>query len=171
MTDDELAARAAAGDDDAFAILVRRHQSGLRGFLLRLARGDRAAADDLAQDTCLHAWRKIAQFRGEGSFARWLARIGYTRYLMEARRKKLEAIDENANLSQSSDAMEAGLRFDLERALARLSLAERAALTLCHAMGYSNTEAAEILDMRPGTLKSHILRARQKLQLMFEAKP
>jgi RNA polymerase sigma-70 factor (ECF subfamily) len=171
MTDGELAARAVGGDDDSFAVLVRRHQSRLRGFLLRLARGERALADDLAQDTFLQAWRRIAQYRGEGSFAGWLTRIGYTRYLMEARRRKLEPLDDNADPSQLPDTVEPEMRFDLERALARLSLAERATLTLCHAIGYSNEEAAEILAMPVGTLKSHILRGRKKLQAMLEAAP
>jgi RNA polymerase sigma-70 factor (ECF subfamily) len=168
MDDGELAARAAGGNDDAFAALVRRHQAGLRGFLLRLTRGQRALADDLAQDTLVQAWRKIGQYRGNGAFAGWLARIAYTRYLMEARKRKLEPLGDETDPSQPADGLEPGTRLDLERALARLSLPERAALTLCHAMGYSNGEAAEILKMPEGTLKSHVLRGRKKLQAIFD---
>jgi RNA polymerase sigma factor (sigma-70 family) len=166
MNEDEWVARAAAGDAPAFSSLVRLHQSSLRGFLRRLARGDHALADDVAQDTFLEAWRKIAQFRGEGSFAGWLHRIAYSRYLMTARRRKLEPLD--PEWEPPAAETDPDLRLDLEKAMARLSLPERAALTLCYAQGYSNEEGAEILAMPLGTLKSHILRGREKLRRMLE---
>src|SRR5579862_5877814 len=147
MTDEGLAASAAAGDRAAFSRLVQQHQSMLRGFLLRLTRGDRALADDLAQDAFLEAWRKIARFRGAGSFRGWLARIAYTRYLMEARRRKLEPLDEATQQAEEMPGMEPGIRFDLERCMAKLSLGERSALTLCHALGNSHEEAAEIIGV------------------------
>jgi len=167
MSDDGFAARAAAGDGAAFGRLVQQHQSSLRGFLLRLTRGDKALADDLAQDSFLEAWRKIRQFRGEGSFRSWLARIAYTRYLMAARRKKLEIVSDDADSAPSCGGLEPGVRFDLERCLARLALGERATLTLCYAMGYSSEEAADILEMPVGTVKSHVLRGRRKLLAML----
>lgn len=168
MSDKELAAQAAAGDGAAFGRLVQQHQSMLRGFLLRLTRGDRALADDLAQEAFLEAWRKIGQFRGEGTFRGWLARIAYTRYLMEARRRKLEALDEEASNSEVSEGLEPGMRFDLERCLAKLPLGERTALTLCYALGHSHDEAAQILGLPIGTVKSHVLRGRGRLQMMLE---
>ena len=168
MSDEGLGARAAAGDRAAFGRLVQQHQSILRGFLLRLTRGNRALADDLAQDTFLEAWRKIAQFRGAGSFRGWLGRIAYTRYLMEARRRKLEPLEDVPQESEDVQTMEPGIRFDLERCMAKLSLGERSALTLCYALGHSNEEAAEILDMPVGTVKSHALRGRKKLLAMMD---
>ena len=68
MSEGEFIRRAAEGDANAFAALVRMHQSRLRGFLRRMTRGDHALADDLAQETFLGAHRKIASYRGEGSF-------------------------------------------------------------------------------------------------------
>lgn len=171
MGDEGLCARAAAGDGAAFRRLVELHQSALRGFLLRLARGDRALADDLAQETFLEAWRKIRQYRGAGAFRSWLTRIAFTRYLMEARRRKLEPLDETADTRQPEGGLDPGVRFDLERAMARLPAAERAALTLCYAQEYSNEEAAEILGMPLGTLKSNVLRGRKRLLSMLEGAP
>ena len=167
MSDEGLARRAATGDRAAFAQLVQQHQSWLRGFLLRLTRGDKALADDLAQDAFLEAWRKIAQFRGAGPIRGWLARVAYTRYLMEARRRKLEPLEETTEQLEGPRGLEPGIRFDLERCMTKLSLAERAALTLCHALGHSNDEAAEILEMPVGTVKSHVLRGRRKLADML----
>src|SRR5262249_52354779 len=78
---DEWALRASKGDAAAFGFLVRRHQGQVRGFLLRVTGGRHALADDLAQETFLEAWAKIAQFRGQGSFAGWLLGIAWSRVL------------------------------------------------------------------------------------------
>lgn len=166
MNEDALLALAVAGDSAAFEALVRQHQSALRGFLRRLTRGDHALADDLAQESFIEAWRKIDQFRGEGTFAGWLARIAYRRYLMWARQRKLEQLDEDADIPDRSVAPDQ--RLDLEKAMAWLSLAERAALTLCYAQEYTQEEAAEILGLPLGTLKSHVARGRERLRKLLE---
>jgi RNA polymerase sigma-70 factor (ECF subfamily) len=166
VSEAELVARAAAnGDVAAFGALVRLHQSKLRGFVLRLTAGNHALADDLSQETFLEAYRKIGRYRGEGTFIGWLYAIAYSRFLMERRRRKMESLDEAEDLA----APDAGSleKIDLERAMARLVPAERAALTLCHAIGYSNEEAAEILNLPLGTLKSHVLRGREKLRTLL----
>ena len=170
MNESDLLPRAMAGDTAGFGALVRLHQSAVRGFLMRLTRGDAAMADDLAQETFLEAFRKIAQFQGRGSFAGWLYRIAWSRYLMQARRRKLESLDE-ANFEPATlDPENAHLaRLDLETAMAKLAPAERAALTLCFALGQSHEEAALTLNLPLGTLKSHVLRGREKLQAMLQA--
>ncbi len=168
MSEDELVARVLSADDmGAFSALVRLRQSAVRGFLLRMTRGDHALADDLAQETFLEAWRKIAQFKGEGSFGGWLYRIAYTRFLMTARKRKLEPL-ENAE-EQMDVGTDSDIKLDLERAMAKLAAPERAALTLCGALGYSHTEAAAILDMPLGTVKSHALRGRERLRALLSA--
>jgi RNA polymerase sigma factor (sigma-70 family) len=165
MNESELIARAAEGNSAAFGVLVRQHQSRLRAFMRRLTRGDAALADDLAQETLLEAWRKIAQFRSVGSFAGWLLRIGWSRYLMTARQRKLEPLGDQEDVAEPTRDPNATL--DLESAMSRLSAGERAALTVCYALGYSNDEAAKMLDMPPGTLKSHVARGREKLRRML----
>lgn len=171
MSDSEVLAReAATGDTAAFGVLVRRHQSRLRGFLLRMTRGNYALADDLAQETFLEAFRKIRQF-GQGSFFGWLCAIGYSRYLMEARKRKLEPLNDTdeiaANIPEAETASAAKL--DLEKAMTQLVPAQRAALTLCFALGFSNEEAAAALDMPLGTLKSHVNRGRKRLAVLLDA--
>ena len=82
-----LIVRARSGtDNQAFGRLVAIYQSPIRGFLRRLAAGDEALADDLAQDTFLTAYRRISSFRGEGSFQGWLFRIAYTSFLQHRRK-------------------------------------------------------------------------------------
>lgn len=170
MSESETLAReAAAGDTVAFGVLVRQHQSRLRGFLLRMTKGNGALADDLAQETFLEAFRKIAQF-GDGSFFGWLCAIAYSRYLMEARKRKLESLDEAEDLPGDAPEPETAslVRLDLERALARLAPAQRAALTLCFALGLSHEEAAAALHLPLGTLKSHVNRGREKLAVLLD---
>ena len=61
------------------------------------------------------------------------------------------------------------LRLDLESAMARLAPPERAALTLCFALGLTNEEAAMRLGLPLGTLKSHVARGREKLKTLLQA--
>ncbi|MDE2499056.1 MAG: RNA polymerase sigma factor [Alphaproteobacteria bacterium] len=165
-----LAHEAAAGNAAAFGTLVRQHQSKLRGFLLRMTRGNHALADDLAQETFLEAFRKIAQF-GTGSFFGWLCAIAYSRYLMEARKRKLEPLDEADDVAADAPETEftSAVKLDVEKAMAQLAPPQRAALTLCFALGFSNEEAAAALDMPLGTLKSHVNRGRKKLAVLLDA--
>jgi RNA polymerase sigma-70 factor (ECF subfamily) len=185
--DSALVARALAGNDrHAFAVLVRRHQSSVRALLRRLANGDDALADDLAQETFVQAWRKLDQFRGDAKFSTWIYRIGYNQFLMHVRsRKPEESLDEmEAAASLASDDDDAGsaggetrspeeaaadMQVDLQRAMARLSPAERAALVQCYYLDRSHEEAAYVLDCPVGTVKSHVLRAKQKLKQTLQA--
>jgi len=153
-------------DPNAFSALVRQHQSALRGFLRRLTRGDHALADDLAQETFLEAWRKLAQFRGQGSQAAWLYAIAWSRFLMAARERKLEPLDEEEEGFHPEAASIAKL--DLEKAMSFLRAPERAALTLCFALGLPHEEAATALAMPLGTLKSHVARGREKLKTLLQ---
>ena len=86
---DELLARQAGslGDSAAFSELVRRHQSRIL-LLQRRLTGERAMAEDLAQETFLKAWQKLDSFQGSGSFGGWLARLSYNLFLEHHRRHR-----------------------------------------------------------------------------------
>ncbi len=163
--DSELARRAAAGDAAAFTALVRAHEAAIRRFLRRLA-GD--AADDLAQETFLKAWRTGGQYRGDGRYRAWLMRIAWTAFLgahrAGARRDAREAA---ATVREGGYDPEAAI--DLERALAKLGERERAAALLCFGEGCSHAEAASIMGLPLGTLKSVVARARAALVETLEA--
>ena len=168
MDDSALVERAVASRDvAAFSALARLHQSKVRGLLLRLTRGNHAAADDLSQETFLEAWRGIANFRGESTFSTWLYRIAYSRFLMQARKHKPDEQLGDWQETTPSGENSTLARVDLERAFARLSATESAALTMCFALGLSNTEAATAMDIPLGTLKSHVLRGREKLKAIL----
>lgn len=163
----DLARRAAAGDAAAFTALVRAHEGAVRRFLRRLA-GD--AADDLSQEAFLKAWRRAGEWRGEGSYRGWLMRIAWTTFLGAERAKGRQqardqaAFDDEAPASRDPDAA-----IDLLRALAGLGTRERAAALLCFGEGCSHGEAAEIMGVPLGTLKSIVARARAALVQRLEA--
>jgi RNA polymerase sigma-70 factor, ECF subfamily len=170
LTDADLVARVFVDDDQhAFGELVRRHQSAVRGLLRQLTRTDVALADDLAQQTFLRAYKNIRSFRGEARFSTWLYRIAYNCFREDARRRKeLVGIDEEQLQTQHDpQATNPGLRHDLMRALSLLPLNERSAVLLCCQTGLSHDEAARVLDIPLGTVKTNVLRGREKLKRML----
>lgn len=131
----------------------------MRGFLARVTRGD--GADDLAQETFLKAWRVAGSYRGEGSYEGWLLRIAW-RLFLSSRRQRTEAPAEVTDRADAGGG-DRDARIDVERALERLAPRERAAALLCLGEGYSHGEAAAILDLPLGTLKSIVARAKVAL--------
>ena len=163
-------ARALLADDArAFEQLVRRHQGMVRAQLRRLLHGDAARADDLAQETFLLAWRKLPQFRGEARFSTWLYRIAYSCFLQSMRNRQHAAPDTsgNAAATQPSVSGEVALRLDLERAMRGLSSDEQAVLLHVAQLGLSHDEAAYVLSMPLGTVKSHARRGKDKLRTLL----
>ena len=145
---------------------MRRHQSAVRGLLRQLTRGDAALADDLAQETFLKAFKHIRSFRGEAKFSTWLYRISYNCFREEARkRKELVGIDETQlEAEPDPSTVDPALRQDLMHALRLLPLHERSAVLLCCQNGLSHDEAARVLDIPLGTVKTNVLRGREKLK-------
>jgi len=184
VSDAQLIARALVTDDrHAFAELVKRHQSSVRACLRKLTAGNHALADDLAQDTFVLAWRNLKSFRQEARFSTWLYRIATNCWLADARKRKEELLgdradavadDEDATMPHIDDmhadhARGSSLRMDLERAMAVLSDAERAAIVQCYHNDLTHEEAAYVLGCPVGTVKTHVLRGKQKLKAALSA--
>lgn len=179
VTDAQLIARCVVSDDrHAFAELVKRHQSTVRACLRKLTVGDHALADDLAQETFVLAWRNLRSFRQEARFSTWLYRIATNCWLAHARKRREELLgDHDAEVSDEDSespvdplqvggdhAHAAALRLDLGRAMRVLSDSERAAIVQCYDNDLSHEEAAYVLGIPVGTVKTHIFRAKQKLR-------
>ncbi|MDR7333971.1 sigma-70 family RNA polymerase sigma factor [Roseateles asaccharophilus] len=156
------------GDTRAFEALVRRHQGLVRAQLRRLLGHDAAMADDLAQETFVLAWRKLEQFRGDSRFATWLYRIAHSCFLQflrsHGRQAETVALDPDADHAADADPQDLELRLDLTAALQHLSMNQRAALLYCEQLGLSHQEAAEVLDMPLGTVKTHVMRGKARLR-------
>lgn len=161
--DVELCGHAAAGERRAFGELVRRHGSGVRHLLRRMG-AQAAEADDVAQDAFLAAFERIAEFRGEGTFAGWVKRIAARQYLRRLQReKRLSAYAQESGEEEAHDGDTDG-RIDLDEGLKALSPAERLCVSMCYGAGLSHGEAAEALNLPLGTVKSHVKRGLEKLR-------
>lgn len=184
VSDAQLIARAVVQDDrHAFAELVKRYQSGVRACLRKLTAGNHALADDLAQDTFILAWRNLGSFRQEARFSTWLYRIATNCWLAHVRKRREELLGDraddladgddpamtHADAMQADHARSSSLKVDLERAMAALSDGERAAIVQCYHNDLTHEEAAYVLDCPVGTVKTHILRGKQKLKLALAA--
>lgn len=173
-TEAALILAAQVQDQAAFGELVRRRQGWARALLRRMC-GNAAEADDLAQDAFMKAWDKLRDLESPAAFPGWFRRIAVTTFLMAKRRQRavFEEIDDASPIASEDSTPEAaaGAKIDLEKALARLSDAERLCVTLNHGEGLSHGEIVEITGLPLGTVKSHVLRGTDKLRRMLEAAP
>ncbi|HVT37633.1 MAG TPA: RNA polymerase sigma factor [Gemmatimonadaceae bacterium] len=167
-------ALARLGDDEAFSQLYDTHHRRVFALLLRLERDEMAAAEAL-QETFIQAWKGIRAFRGASGFGTWVHKIAVRTHLMRARRRAREAVRiEGGAAFDAAMYLVAARRampetsIDIERALARLPDGARHAAILCLVTGYSYADAAAILGVRIGTVKSRISRARTMLREMLD---
>ena len=170
FTDADLIARVLSREDEnAFGELVRRYQSPVRGFLSRMT-GDSHLSDDLAQETFLKAWQRLHTYRGGAKFSTWLFSIVLNEFRTAMRRRKeLTVLDEIEEPTEEPAAGGEGMRLDLTEALKRLNSNERAAVLLCCQNGLSHEEAAQVLACPLGTVKTNVLRGREKLKRYLSA--
>ena len=160
------------GDGEAFGILVRRHQSALRFWLRRLC-GDHSLADDLAQETLLIAYKKLGRCHQPERFLKWLFGIGYNAF--RNNRRTLHTEEEPLDISEMAeselvDNADYDWSKDLEAGFSALTPEQASALTLVYLQGMSHSEAAEAMDCPIGSIKTHILRGKEKLKRYFEMK-
>lgn len=166
-----LAELAAGGNHDAFAELVRRSIAAVRSLLRRMG-AQPALADDVTQEAFITAFRKVASYRAESSFAAWVMRIAARLYVKRFRReaRMLLSVEPETTLRHldAHDADPASL-LDLAAALETLSPAERLCVSLCHGAGFTHLEISNELQIPLGTVKSHVLRGTRKLRLCLDA--
>ncbi len=161
------------GDPDAFAELVRRHRDRLWAVALRTI-GDREEAADAVQDALLSAHRAAARFRGDSQVTTWLHRIVVNACLDRIRKRQTHPTVPLPDGSHSDDGRATGpepaapvtdhdTALVVRQALAALPAEQRAALVLVDVQGYPVAEAAEILGVAEGTIKSRCARGRARM--------
>ncbi|GAA2708703.1 MULTISPECIES: RNA polymerase sigma factor SigM [Streptomyces] len=176
-SDAELLALHVGGDPDAFAEIVRRHRDRLWAIALRTL-GDREEAADAVQDALVSAYRAAHTFRGQSAVTTWLHRITVNACLDRARKaasRRTAPLAETERLEQllephesaAAPAERGDLHRELIRALAKLPPDQRAALVLVDMQGYPVAEAAAVLGVPPGTVKSRCARGRARLLPML----
>ena len=164
--------RAREGDQEAFRMLVERHQSRAFALALRIVRSP-VEAEDVAQEAFLRAWHALPRFRGDSSFGTWLHRIVARRALDRAvslrdRRRREASLEQAWDLVARAASAPASPgvanRLRLERLVGGLSTVQRAVVTLYYYEDRSVEQVASILGLPENTVKTHLSRARAALR-------
>ena len=175
--DRALISRIINGDDRALAILYQRHGLAVLRYLIGLL-GDQQQAEEIVQDVMMTLWQKAAGFRQESSVRTWLLTIARNKALNARTRQhapngSLVSLDDAMPLADKSllpgeQMMQAAEHDQMRAALALLSEAQRETLELIFYHALSGPEAARVLGVAPGTIKSRLSRALAKLQMLLQ---
>lgn len=171
VDDRALMARHVEGDTDAFGELFRRHRDRLWAVAIRTT-GDRELAADSVQDGFINAFRRAGSYRGDAAVSTWLHRIVVNACLDRLRRERdvlrragdvadIDVIDTHDRYGEA----ETGL--DVRAALARLPEHQRLALVLVDMHGMPVADAADVLGVAVGTVKSRCARGREALAALL----
>lgn len=166
------------GDDEAFGVLVERHQKKMFNIALRMT-GDYDEACEIVQEAFLAAYRAIRKFRGEAKFSTWLygilVNVSKTRMKQTARhRQKTVSMDDPADgpgeglAGPEASALETlekqEIQAKVQHCINTLDEEHREALVLRDIQGFSYNEIAGILSVPEGTIKSRLFRAREAMK-------
>ncbi|MGW5098467.1 RNA polymerase sigma factor [Streptomyces nodosus] len=170
-SDGELLRAAADGDRRAFEELYRRYAPWLTA-RLRGRCADRGVVDDVVQETFLAIWRGTARYREDGDVAGWIWRVGARRLVDTLRgdgargrlRQTLARLRHRLEVSAEERVLAGVEHGDLAGALTRLSPELRAVLQATVVDGLTTREAAVLLGIPPGTVKTRAQRARKRLR-------
>jgi RNA polymerase sigma-70 factor (ECF subfamily) len=166
MDDARLIEASNEGDVSAFERLVRAHSDAVYAHAYRFF-GDAEAAQDAAQEVWVNVYRSLPHFERRSAFSTWLFRVTRNVCLdmLRAGRRVAVPIDPIELQGRAADdtAGEATSRVDLETAMRALSPEDREAFNAVALFGLPYAEAADVLNVPAGTVKSRVFRARRAL--------
>jgi RNA polymerase sigma-70 factor (ECF subfamily) len=171
--------QALAGSESAFEQIVRRYQRPVISLIARLT-GDRAQAEDLAQETFVKVYRSLAAFDTTRRLSSWLFRIAHNTAIDALRRSRTQPVLESADdfprrldaagSTADSDPVErAALGQALQAAMARLKPDQRTAIILRYEEGLPFDEIGHVLGVAEATARSHVHRGRKELSRWLTA--
>ncbi len=179
MDELELIRRAGQGEEDAFEQLVIAYEKPVYNLCLRMC-GDRDEAFDLSQDTFVKAWHAISMFHGESKLQTWLMRIASNTCIDHLRKKKRRNTITMTELDREDEPLERQIadyeadparlaekaqdHVSVRAAMDRLPDQDRLILSMRAIEDMSYQEISEALNLQPGTVKSRISRAREKIR-------
>ncbi|GAA4924262.1 RNA polymerase sigma factor [Mucilaginibacter defluvii] len=177
-TDIELITRSLAGDQAAYAELIKRYQRFVFTLALRFAK-NREDAEEIAQDCFVKAYRSLQNFQGQAKFSTWLYSIVYTTAMTHLRKKRIatDSIDDESTFIQieqkpsgydSNNAENRSRSFYLNMAIEQLLPDDAAVITLFYKGEQSLEEIALALNMEANAVKVKLFRARQRLKDKLE---
>jgi RNA polymerase sigma-70 factor (ECF subfamily) len=171
LSERELVEACKRGDREAFRALFETHKDKVYSVALRYS-GDAAAAMDIAQETFLKLFSRIADFRGDSGIETWLYRLVVNSCLDQKRKswRMLPLADEIAGLlrapgrNAADELLQAELRSEVQKAIAKLVPELRIVIILRYTEGLSYDGIAEVLACAPGTVASRLNRAHAVLE-------
>lgn len=179
LADEDLISLVETGDADAFAALYDRHNRAAFSLAYRMM-GDRQAAEDLAQDAFIKAWRGASSYRAErGSVRTWLLSIVHNRGIdqlrsLASRRRTQDKIEATAPRSQPSEAFAEtwrnSQREEVREAMGTLPSEQLKILELAYFSGYTHVEISELLSLPLGTVKGRMRLGLKKIRDHFESR-
>ena len=168
-SDLELLALTAAGNQAAFAELVRSHQSRVLNLVYRFTR-NRQDAEDLAQEVFLKVWKYARTFKGQSAFGTWLYRLAVNTCLNFRQKKKMESEPlpllgdfAAATATAGEEIINRERQNHLNKALEALPARQRMALILVNFEGKSYEEIAAIMEISISAVETLLFRARHNL--------
>ncbi len=167
--DRTLVADHVAGDPTAFTALVARHRDRLWAVAVRTL-GDREEAADALQDALISAFRNAGSYRGEAAVTTWMHRVVVNACLDRVRRRQARPtvpLGESEVAVRRDEHAATEVRLDVRAALATLPAAQRAAIVLVDMEDMSVAEAAQVLGVAEGTVKSRCSRGRAALAALL----
>ena len=172
----DLVERAMAGDHDAFSELARV-SIGRLYVVARLILRDDARAEDATQEALMAAWRRLEGLRDPDRFEAWLHRLLVNACYREARkgrrRRSIEVHVDSLAMPEAPGATDRDFdladRDQLERGFRRLDVDQRTVLVMHYYLGFSLDDAAEVLGVPPGTVRSRLHRAINAMRAALEA--
>ena len=171
--DEQLISQALKGNRRAWLALIKRYESQIYHYGIRMT-GNTHDAADLMQDIFVSVYRSLGNYRGEGSFKGWLFRVAHFRCIEFYRRKRPEqGLDDTPEPECEQDCPETGYFRDqtsanLMQAMQRLPLAQKAVVELKFFGQFTFDEIAEQLGLSANTVKSRLYSALSKLKLELE---
>lgn len=161
MTDAELLAAIAEGRADALRQLHERHAPWLAARLAHRS-ADMSLVDEAIQDTFVAVWKKPQGFRGEGDVGAWLWGIAIRKLIDRLRSNRAPYLERPSVVESAEEAVLTGIGYgDLGRAMAGLSPELMAVVQARILDGLTTREAARLLGIPTGTVKTRLMRAKQ----------
>lgn len=163
--------RAQAGDHDAFAELVERHEAMVYSLAYHFF-NDRSRAEEVAQDAFLQLYRNLETIETESHLLFWLRQVTTRRCIDQIRRSRMKVVSlEDVELPVADRAADPFLDRRLKRLVQELPETQRAIVTLRYQEDLDPSEICRIINMPVNTVKSHLHRALQALRRKLEKQP
>lgn len=164
--------RARAGDHEAFAELVERHEAMVYSLAWHFF-GDRSRAEEIAQDVFLQLYRNLQTIESDAHLLFWLRQVTTRRCIDVGRRSRLKAVslDDAGDLRADSTSADPLLDRRLRQLVQELPDPQRAVVTLRYQEDLDPSEICRIVGMPVNTVKSHLHRALQALRRKLEKRP